>query len=111
MLERLKNAISRRTVTPVKRRERQVLAGAADGGGWVPHAAMGGHYGPVVDLAWGIDGRCLVSASEDQTARIWSAAVDGRWCELARPQVCAAASANPCFGSLHDGQHRHAGGA
>ena len=59
-------------------------------GGWVPHPALGGHYGAVVDLAWGIDGRCLVSVSEDQTARIWSTVGDdGRWCELARPQVCA----------------------
>lgn len=54
---------------------------------WVPHQALGGHYGPVVDMCWALHGACLFTASEDQTARIFSE-FQGGWCEIARPQVC-----------------------
>jgi len=58
-----------------------------DGSGrWAPRHALGGHFGPVVDAAWGLDGRCLMTASVDQTARVWTD-VGGAWCELARSQV------------------------
>ena len=59
---------------------------AAGERGWEPRQALGGHYGPVVDLSWGLDGSCLFSASEDQTTRACSEFL-GRWCEIARPQV------------------------
>jgi WD40 repeat protein len=61
-------------------------AGDEEGGRWVPQHALGGHYGPVVDLGWGIDGACLQSVSEDQTSRIFTR-YGGHWCEIARPQV------------------------
>ena len=54
--------------------------------GWEPGHALGGHYGAVVDMCWGVDGSCLLTASTDQTCRI-TAQIQGRWSELARPQV------------------------
>lgn len=53
---------------------------------WLPRHAGGGHWRPVVDGAWGVDGRCLVTVGQDQTARIFTD-VNGHWCELARSQV------------------------
>jgi elongator complex protein 2 len=53
---------------------------------WVPQHALGGHYGAVVDLAWGGDGGCLQSVSTDQTARLFTG-VAGHWFEMARTQV------------------------
>ena len=54
--------------------------------GWEPGHALGGHYGAVVDMCWGVDGSCLLTASTDQTCRI-TVQNDGVWSELARPQV------------------------
>ncbi|GLC36432.1 hypothetical protein PLESTM_000445900 [Pleodorina starrii] len=45
-------------------------------GPWLPRHALGGHFGAVVDLGWGVDGGCLISVSEDQTARLHTAV---RW--------------------------------
>lgn len=59
----------------------------ADGGRWEPRHSLGGHVGPVVDLSWGFGGRCLLSASTDQTARILTQDTAGQWLEIARPQV------------------------
>ena len=50
---------------------------------------------PVVDACWSHDGQFLLTASTDQTARIFSkfvkrdsvSTLDDVWCELARPQV------------------------
>ena len=42
---------------------------------WRPRHALGGHFGGVVDLAWGLDGGCVISVSEDQTARVHTATV------------------------------------
>ncbi|KAL0035271.1 hypothetical protein WJX79_009557 [Trebouxia sp. C0005] len=56
------------------------------GQGWLPGHALGGHYGAVVDMCWGVDGSCLMTASTDQTCRI-TVQSEGRWSELARPQV------------------------
>lgn len=56
------------------------------GTGWEPGHALGGHYGAVVDMCWGVDGSCLLTASTDQTCRI-TAQIQGQWSELARPQV------------------------
>ena len=39
-----------------------------------------------MDMAWGVDGQCLLSASADQTLRI-TTQCQGHWCELARAQV------------------------
>ncbi|KAK9820488.1 hypothetical protein WJX72_010831 [[Myrmecia] bisecta] len=60
--------------------------GDSPDGRWVPQHALGGHYGGVVDLCWGIDNRCLLSVSTDQTTRI-TTTCHGVWCEVARPQV------------------------
>lgn len=65
---------------------------AADGSSsgprlWVPQHALGGHYGAVQDLAWGVDGACLQTVAADQTARLFSG-IRGHWFELARTQVC-----------------------
>jgi elongator complex protein 2 len=57
--------------------------------------ATGGHVAPVVDACWSHDGQFLLTASTDQTARIFSkfvkrdsgSTLDDVWCELARPQV------------------------
>lgn len=80
---------------------------------WSPRHALGGHFRPVADVAWGVDGDCVLSVGQDQTARIFShvevanqggqdldqdrggsrCAVGGgssgrrHWCEIARPQV------------------------
>ncbi len=56
------------------------------GQGWVPGHALGGHYGAVVDMCWGVDGSCLLTASTDQTCRI-TVQNKGTWSELARPQA------------------------
>lgn len=55
-------------------------------GAWEPKHAVGGHYGAVVDMCWGVDGSCLLTASTDQTCRITTRS-EGQWCQLARPQV------------------------
>lgn len=47
----------------------------------------GGHYGAVVDVCWGFGDGCLLSASHDQTVRVFSDLPCGGWCEVARPQV------------------------
>jgi hypothetical protein len=65
-----------------------------DSGACVPVHALGGHWGPVEDLCWGVDGRCLLSVSADQTARLFTD-FDGHWCELARPQVRRPAPLHP----------------
>ncbi len=65
------------------------LCGSAEGtdrDAWVPQHALGGHYGAVVDMSWGVDGACLQTVSEDQTSRIFTTC-NGHWCEVARPQV------------------------
>ncbi|KAK9841002.1 hypothetical protein WJX81_004992 [Elliptochloris bilobata] len=62
--------------------------GGAGGEGemWEPREAHGGHYGGVVDACWAVGGAALLTVSADQTARL-TAQCDGRWCEIARPQV------------------------
>lgn len=62
-------------------------------GAWEPKHAVGGHYGAVVDMCWGMDGSCLLTASTDQTCRITTQS-QGHWCQLARPQV---SSTNMCI--------------
>ena len=62
--------------------------------GWEPGHALGGHYGAVVDMCWGVDGSCLLTASTDQTCRI-TVQNDGVWSELARPQVTPTSSVRP----------------
>lgn len=53
---------------------------------WRPRHALGGHFGAVVGVCWGVDGRCVLSASEDQTARLFTT-VGRHWCEMTRMQV------------------------
>ncbi|GAX74942.1 hypothetical protein CEUSTIGMA_g2388.t1 [Chlamydomonas eustigma] len=79
---------------------------------WAPRHALGGHFAAVAGCCWAMDGGCLLTVGEDQTARIFTsvlpdqagegalssapeAAVQGKqsvgrqghWCEVARPQV------------------------
>ncbi|KAI1304905.1 putative elongator complex protein 2 [Halotydeus destructor] len=61
---------------------------------WTPGTGFGGHFGPVVDLAWSPDGEYLLSTSHDETTRLhapWSRdTMSGQivtWHEIARPQV------------------------
>lgn len=60
----------------------------------MPAPAMTGHWDDVTDMTWGIDGQCLLTASADQTVRVWNQAAGGDqtaggggWYEMARPQV------------------------
>ena len=57
------------------------------GGGWAPGRAPGGHWGPVVDATWAVDGGCLLTVSADQTARLTAEVEGAGWCEIARSQV------------------------
>ena len=43
--------------------------------------------GAVVDIAWGLGGTCLLSASTDQTVRMTARSVGGSFLEVARPQA------------------------
>ena len=72
---------------------KRVAEGVSEGA-WEPKHAVGGHYGAVVDMCWGVDGSCLLTASMDQTCRI-TTPCQGQWCELARPQVLPS-PALPC---------------
>ncbi|KAG2482428.1 hypothetical protein HYH03_018632 [Edaphochlamys debaryana] len=75
---------------------------------WAPSHALGGHWGEVVDVAWALDGGCVLSVGGDQTARVHTGIIvaaapsehaeaaagagDGggqrlHWCEIARSQV------------------------
>ena len=74
----------------LSQRDCAITAGAGgDGEMWEPREARGGHYGAVVDACWAVGGAVLLTVSADQTARL-TARCDGRWCEIARPQVRAA---------------------
>jgi elongator complex protein 2 len=53
---------------------------------WEPKHALGGHFAPVMGCTWGGDGACLLTASEDQTVRLFTK-VSGQWCEAGRPQI------------------------
>ena len=64
---------------------------------WVADPCITGHFQSVEDLAWDTNGEYLLSASSDQTTRLWTevptaaVAADrlwcGRWVEVGRPQV------------------------
>lgn len=60
-----------------------------DGAPFVPVATVSGHTDKVVDVTWDPAGRYLVSASADETVRLWvpSDASRSQWMELARPQI------------------------
>ena len=73
---------------------------SSSSGSWVPRHAQGGHFAPVASCCWSMDGGCLLTVGEDQTARIFpqvksasgsggvgGGSGEGHWCELARPQV------------------------
>jgi hypothetical protein len=70
------------------------VSAEGQGQGWVPGHALGGHYGAVVDMCWGVDGSCLLTASTDQTCRI-TVQNEGRWSELARPQARVTTYSDP----------------
>lgn len=76
----------------------------------MPQHALGGHYGAVVDLAWGGDGGCLQSVSTDQTARLFTG-IAGHWFEMARTQVgvlrCAFCGCGDTAGAGYDDDHMH----
>ena len=63
---------------------------------WVPRHAQGGHFAPVSSCCWSMDGGCLLTVGEDQTARVFTRVKGGggrggdehgHWCELSRPQI------------------------
>eukprot|EP00955_Chlamydomonas_euryale_P098070 365123-Chlamydomonas_euryale.AAC.10 len=62
-------------------------AGSIAGSTWAPRPALGGHFGAVTGCCWAADGGCLLSVSEDQTARMFTRLRGASWCEVARPQV------------------------
>jgi len=46
---------------------------------WQSEVTCGGHFGPVQDIAWGVDGEFLLSVSSDQTTRlhaVWASSDD-----------------------------------
>ena len=56
--------------------------------------SVSGHSGAVVDCSWDADGRYVLSASSDQSSRVFAPVHSLRspsrtapWCEIARPQV------------------------
>ncbi len=59
--------------------------------GFEPKPTVSGHLRHVTDIAWDPKGRYFVSASLDQTVRLWAPWVEGSttrgWFELARPQI------------------------
>ena len=60
----------------------------ASPGVWRGQVPLGGHTGPVADLAWAPGGGYLLSTAQDQTTRLhacWQPA--GSWHEMGRPQV------------------------
>lgn len=65
------------------------------GDDWIPQLVPSGHSAPVVDLSWGKLDRYLLSASHDQTTRLFAcwerdgdeAGLRPSWHEIARPQV------------------------
>ena len=64
----------------------------ANAPGYEPRPTVSGHLKHVTDVAWDPKGRYLVSASHDQTVRLWAPwVVDNEasrgWFELARPQI------------------------
>lgn len=72
-------------------------AGGREGAPWTPVASSTGHYGGITDLTWVTPPAALgpavaqvpmmLTVSEDQTARLHARTREGRWCEIARPQV------------------------
>lgn len=57
-----------------------------DGGAWSPQTSVTGHRGAVVDAVWDPSGRFFVTASQDQTLRVFGRAqASGRFHEMARP--------------------------
>ena len=55
-------------------------------GSWVGTPMPGGHFGSVVDLSWAPSGDYLLSASTDQSVRVWTEwrESEGEWYEIAR---------------------------
>lgn len=61
---------------------------------WVPQVAISGHFKSVESISWDPHSRYLLSASLDQTTRLfapWKRELDGKqvttWHEMGRPQV------------------------
>jgi elongator complex protein 2 len=70
---------------------------STSGARWQPVPFLSGHFGHVSDIVWAGRGEYLVSASSDQTCRIFAPMTrsqhatamedETRWCEVSRPQV------------------------
>ncbi|KAJ1896131.1 Elongator subunit elp2, partial [Kickxella alabastrina] len=65
------------------------LAPAGPGGRWAPLAAPSGHFGAARDVCWTPCGHGILSASSDQTTRLFAHGSGGlgAWFEVARPQI------------------------
>ncbi|CAL5209984.1 unnamed protein product [Lathyrus oleraceus] len=84
---------------------------------WLTQKVPSGHFASVTDIAWGRSGDYIISASHDQTTRIyapWKVEAphkDGElWYEISRPQVHG--HDINCMTVVHSkGNHRFVGGA
>ncbi|KAJ2228111.1 Elongator subunit elp2, partial [Coemansia sp. RSA 485] len=55
---------------------------------WVPSPAPSGHFAPVRDVCWDPRGHCVLTASADQTTRLFAPVGEQDiWREIARPQI------------------------
>ncbi|KAI8887665.1 WD40 repeat-like protein [Backusella circina FSU 941] len=70
------------------------ISEASDENRWVPQVAISGHFKSVESIAWDPHSRYLLSASLDQTTRLfapWNRELNGKqvttWHEMGRPQV------------------------
>lgn len=84
---------------------------------WQPQLVPSGHSGAVVDLGWAKSNQFILSASHDQTTRIfapWERKKDGdteiSWHEIARPQVHGH-DINAIAITKGEGNHRYVSGA
>ncbi|KAJ2399923.1 Elongator subunit elp2 [Coemansia sp. RSA 2559] len=83
-------------------------AWAAQDGAWTPAVSPSGHFGAVHDVCWAPHGAYMLTASLDQTARLFAPCVASGWREIARPQIhgydmrCAAFVSAFCYVSAAD---------
>ncbi|KAJ1899352.1 Elongator subunit elp2 [Coemansia sp. IMI 209127] len=83
-------------------------AWTAQDGAWTPGLSPSGHFGAVHDVCWAPHGAYMLTASLDQTTRLFAPCVASGWREIARPQIhgydmrCAAFVSAFCYISAAD---------